>query len=383
MLYRSLDTKFATFATSEAISEHSFLQERARLGSNPGDKVIVSCARIFSSLAADHAGSSDSSSGDVSSFFTSLRKMKHEAQSKGKVVSTKPVENSKITDSEEKMQKTSYPSTTPLMTDLNALHAIASRKTTPLSLSDMYRYASIGSNQRLRNAQFLHRELPIRLAQRAVDLLTLPHGLSKTRHIRNVAHKYLVFLQQFQEFPCPQNDEEEMEFTNLLQGMVLDRVSIPHAIALGVKSLKDKRRESFDSNRLAEMEEALYRFFTARVGLRFLTEHHILCSSSPQADFLRKLHSCDFDDECTFGDQEDTDQFLGCIKKNCNPVEEVNRVVKQVTRQCKNSYGISPEVKVVDCTTGAEGRDFTYVPHHLRYMVAELLKNSCRATVRR
>lgn len=58
---------------------------------------------------------------------------------------------------------------------------LASQKTTPLSLQNMYRYASVGKPaQRLRNAQFLHRELPIRIAQRAVDLLTLPHGLNNT-----------------------------------------------------------------------------------------------------------------------------------------------------------------------------------------------------------
>ena len=46
------------------------------------------------------------------------------------------------------------------------------------------------------------------------------------------------------------------------------------AIARGLKSLKDDRKAPVDQRRLAEMEEALNRFFTARVGLRFLVEHH-------------------------------------------------------------------------------------------------------------
>ena len=52
------------------------------------------------------------------------------------------------------------------MTDAE-LRILASRKSTPLSLANMYRYASsdVHTGQRLRNAQFLRRELPIRLAQ--------------------------------------------------------------------------------------------------------------------------------------------------------------------------------------------------------------------------
>ena len=39
---------------------------------------------------------------------------------------------------------------------------------------------------RLANAQFLHRELPVRLSQRAVELMNLPHGLSDVPGIQQV-----------------------------------------------------------------------------------------------------------------------------------------------------------------------------------------------------
>ena len=46
--------------------------------------------------------------------------------------------------------------------NMEKLMGTASQKTTPLSLQNMYRYASVGKPaQRLRNAQFLHNELPI------------------------------------------------------------------------------------------------------------------------------------------------------------------------------------------------------------------------------
>ena len=87
---------------------------------------------------------------------------------------------------------------------MHALQELASRKPTPLRLADMYKYAAGGdANQRIYNAQFLHNELPIRIAQRAVDLLTLPHGLNETEPIRNVAHVYLRYLETFQRIPTP------------------------------------------------------------------------------------------------------------------------------------------------------------------------------------
>ncbi|EED95114.1 pyruvate dehydrogenase kinase, partial [Thalassiosira pseudonana CCMP1335] len=205
----------------------------------------------------------------------------------------------------------------------------------------------------LRNAQFLHRELPIRIAQRAIDLLTLPHGLNRTREVQSIANTYLQYLQQLRDFPVPTNQESEKEFTNALKSIILDRHSIPMAIARGLQSLKDERKAPVDARRLAEMEEALNRFFTARVGLRFLTEHHVLSGNDENSD------------------------ALGGIGANCDPVKEVKRTVARVTRLCRESYGIAPEIEVVDCTPDKDaGLNFTYVPHHLRYMLAELLKNS-------
>eukprot|EP00565_Helicotheca_tamesis_P000403 CAMPEP_0185741544 /NCGR_PEP_ID=MMETSP1171-20130828/39017_1 /TAXON_ID=374046 /ORGANISM="Helicotheca tamensis, Strain CCMP826" /LENGTH=468 /DNA_ID=CAMNT_0028413523 /DNA_START=429 /DNA_END=1835 /DNA_ORIENTATION=- len=235
--------------------------------------------------------------------------------------------------------------------------------------------------QRLRNAQFLHRELPIRLAQRAVDLLTLPHGLNKTSEVRGVANVYLSYVQKFFDRKQPQNEQEEQEFTNMLESLVLDQISIPLAIAGGVRTLKDVRREDLDVRRLQELEDALYRFFTARVGLRFLTEHHIL--SSP----YRKIASKEDELKRRIGsviDHDDNPEFLGCIQKDCDTVKEVKRVADKITRRCKECYGIAPEIEIIDTTDESNANlEFTYVPHHLRHMLAELLKNSCRATVTR
>lgn len=274
-----------------------------------------------------------------------------------------------------------------LKVDMEELQNLASMRCTPLSLKDMYKYAVDFSNseQRLRNAQFLHKELPIRIAQRAVDLLTLPHGLSEVLAIRQIAHVYLLYLEKFQELPVPTTPEEEDEFTEMLNSLVLDRSSIPISVAKGVDEWLQLYHDSLDGEaleqdeRLQEMEDALYRFFTARTGLRFLTEHHILSSHTKRDKFvsIRRAQSSFHNDEDLESD------FLGCIQTDCDPGKEVRKVAATIKRQTEEYYGLCPEIQIIDSSTRRKNdTKFTYVPHHLHYMVGELIKNSCRASVR-
>jgi len=260
--------------------------------------------------------------------------------------------------------------------DMVELKRLASLTPTPLRLGDMYKYAaSADRTQRLRNAQFLHRELPIRLAQRAYDLLALPHGLSEeSKTIRKVALMYIHYIQQYQAMPSPTNEEEEDQFTEMLHSMVLDRTSVPATMAKALHEwLADERKEDTVLDRQQEIEDALQRFFTARVGLRFLTEHHILSSPNPKLAGLRQMQT-----QCDLGVAKEQDR--GCIQHDCSPVLECQKVAQEVARQTHDCYGICPEIEIVD-RQSTEAQVFTYVPHHLHYMLAELLKNSCRASV--
>lgn len=263
------------------------------------------------------------------------------------------------------------------------LHQLSSRKSTPLSLSNMYRYASTSPDQRLRNAQFLHGELTIRVAQRAHELLHFPHGLSGNAAMEKVARTYLNFLSKLLSSKPPSNAEEERNFTQMLRRFVLNRAAIPVDIASGLDDYVTSSRsdnQRMDSTRLLDIEYALYRFFTGRVGLRFLMEHHILSDPSLQdVDLYRKQSYYTY-----IPQQDDVGSYIGCIQKNCNTIQEVQRVAAQVMQQSFEKFGITPNIEVVDASVKSKFRNraFTYVPHHLHYMVAELLKNSCQAVIR-
>jgi pyruvate dehydrogenase kinase 2/3/4 len=272
---------------------------------------------------------------------------------------------------------TLYP--TDLLTKLNIdkdnLHILALQRPTPLVLADMYKYASTENpQQRLWNAQFLHKELPIRIAQRAVDLMTLPHGLNEATTIRKVTEMYLIYLQKLLTIPKPTDVDQEMAFTALLQTFVLDRSTVPMSIARGVAAWQKARGDTSNQNqRDQEIEDALYRFFTARVGLRFLTEHHVLSSNYQESTVaLRRVTSM-------FPNDSDQD-YRGCIQTNCDLAKETKRVADLISEQTKQFYGMCPSIDIVNCLS-EKNLQFTYVPHHLHYMLAELLKNSCRSTV--
>jgi pyruvate dehydrogenase kinase 2/3/4 len=287
-----------------------------------------------------------------------------------------------VSEAKKELEKSAELEGLTLEVNMEELQRLAQLRCTPLKLRDMYKYAIDFNNQeqRLLNAQFLHKELPIRIAQRAVDLLTLPHGLSDALPIRQIAHVYLLYLEKFQEYSVPTTAEEEERFTDTLQSIFMDRSSIPIAIARGVDEwLKnDLREDILELDQLQEMEDALYRFFTARIGLRFLTEHHILSSASrASGSAVRDTLSTVLGDTI-----EDEKPFLGCIQTDCSPAKEVRKVAESVAIQTEEYYGICPEIQIVESTQNSDSK-FTYVPHHLHYMVGELLKNSCRATVRK
>ena len=79
----------------------------------------------------------------------------------------------------------------------------------------------------------------------------------------------------------------------------------------------------------------------------------------------------------------ENENIFGCIQTDCDPIREIENVVDTITLLTQDLFGVCPEIQIVDASQGEHDSKFTYVPHHLQYMVGELLKNSCRATVNR
>ena len=228
------------------------------------------------------------------------------------------------------------------------------RKATAVSLQDLYRYNLINQPaQRIRNAQFLHKEIPIRLAQRIEELSTLPFGLAAKKGVIEVREVFARGFDCLLTMNPPQTLEDDERFCLILKSILQDNSSVIKCMATGVLEVRLEMGSLLTPMRTSTLDAYLNRFFMARIGLRFLLEHHISA---------RKNH----------------EGFSGIIQSNCNPMIVAQNAADEAMQLCETHFGVSPLVRI---QSPNPAETFTYVPEHLHYIVSEVLKNALRATV--
>ena len=98
---------------------------------------------------------------------------------------------------------------------------------------------------------------------------------------------------------------------------------------------------------------ALDRFFTARIGLRFLMEHHIESrAAQPEG-------------------------WSGVIQADFDPTDVLRHAVDDATRLCEDEYGTAPRTivrmaAVEDAPCESRNSRLTYVPSHMHYICVEV-----------
>ncbi|KAM0954577.1 putative [Pyruvate dehydrogenase (acetyl-transferring)] kinase [Dioscorea sansibarensis] len=207
-----------------------------------------------------------------------------------------------------------------------------SMKPTGVSLRYMMEFGSRPTERNLlRSAQFLHKELPIRIARRAIELENLPFGLSEKPAVLKVRDWYLDSFRDLRSFP-----------------EVKDKA--------GVQQLKNDLSPSVVPTDLEEIHEFLDRFYMTRIGIRMLIGQHVA------------LHDPDPEPGC-----------VGQINTKMSPVKVAHAASEDARSICFREYGSAPEVSIY----GDPNFTFPYVPSHLHLMVFELVKNSLRAVQER
>lgn len=112
------------------------------------------------------------------------------------------------------------------------------------------KYLNVQANNKrtlLLAAQFLHEELPIRLARRVRELKKLPFGLGETDAIKEVRKLYEKSFFQIRRSPEPRTTETEEQFTQVLDKMMSEHNNVQATIARGLQELHnagDKRIRS-------------------------------------------------------------------------------------------------------------------------------------------
>lgn len=231
------------------------------------------------------------------------------------------------------------------------IHYLAQFRQRPLSLKQLFEFGSNPSPETLLiAAQFLHKELPVRLAHRTRELEKLPFGLSEMPSVRLVREMYRDSFRILFELPCPQNAEEEWRFTNVLRQIKQRHNNVVSIMAKGIQELK----QSLGGDTLnPTIQEFLDCFYMSRIGIRMLIGQHI------------ELH------------QGSRPGYVGLICERCSPAEVAEEAVANARNLCLQHYSVAPQVRLF----GKTDLTFTYVPSHLHHMLFELLKNSMRAIV--
>ena len=240
------------------------------------------------------------------------------------------------------------------------------RHAATVTLKEMHHFGAQSNNKRtlLLAAQFLHEELPIRLARRVRELKKLPFGLGETEAIKEVRKLYERSFFQVRRCPEPKTAGAEEQFTQVLDRMMSEHNNVQATIARGLQELHsagDKRIRSvagddiiIHANSPFDFGQFLDRFYLSRVGMRVLVGQHIM------------LH-------------HPQDGFIGIIQTECQPAFVCEHAISDAQQICEMSLGVAPSVKV----EGATDMRLPYIPEHLHYIFFELLKNSMRAVVER
>jgi pyruvate dehydrogenase kinase 2/3/4 len=220
-----------------------------------------------------------------------------------------------------------------------------------VTLKQLFDFALDASSENLlRGARFLHKELPVRLAHRIRELDSLPFGLSEMPSVILVKQMYVESFRDLVELPCPGTCQDEQRFTETLENIKERHNNVVSIMARGIQEL----RQTLGTDELnPEIRQFLDRFYMSRIGIRMLIGQHIAMHEGSRPG------------------------YAGLICEKCSPAAVVKEAIGNAQNLCLLHYTVAPEVGVF----GKVDLAFTYVPSHLHHMLFELLKNSMRAVV--
>lgn len=227
---------------------------------------------------------------------------------------------------------------------IEAAGAKNSVRLTPSSL--LYAGKSADGNHILRSAQYLHKELPVRVAHRVLGFRQLPFIVGCNPTILSVHELYIRAFNILSEFPPIVDFTSEQQYSQLLRTLLDAHKDVVTHLAAGFKECKKHMKNT------EEVQHFLDRTLTSRMGIRLLTEHHIA------------LH-------------EEQPNFVGIINVDMSLRKQLEKWSEYTKRVCEHRYGRAPRVII----NGHLNAHFAYLEQPLSYILSEVLKNAMRATL--
>lgn len=204
-------------------------------------------------------------------------------------------------------------------------------------------------------ACFLHRELPIRLAHRAVQLES-NELLRNAPHVRLVCSQYKVSFAQLRDLPVPTTVEKEQQFATALTNIYERHSTTLIHMAKGAHEIRTVlKHNNVQFAESVELQELLDDFYMSRIGIRILIGQYLAIREPPTSP-----------------------DMIGLVSSSANVKQIAQEAVESASYICSRVHGDAPSV-----IFQGSGQDlsFPYIPSHINYILLELLKNSMRATV--
>lgn len=229
------------------------------------------------------------------------------------------------------------------------LQEFASKQQSPLTMKAALDYQS----SVLQMAQFLHEELPIRLARRVIELESLPYNLSDMPSVLRVHEWYESSFRQMRTSKRPETRKDTGNFQFLLENVLTKHNDVVPTMARGIMELKKTMpQDQSIIDTCPFLQDFLDRFFMARIGLRVIISHFTsLCEKNRSPS------------------------FIGILEKDCRVASVVEHAAEDASMICQRVYGLAPPVEFY----GKTDLSITYIPDHIHHITFELLKNSMRA----
>ena len=230
------------------------------------------------------------------------------------------------------------------MSLLNLISKIGSRSITPLSLKYMCRQSkNITPKKLINHANFLHKELPIRLAQRVIDLYKLPYGLPKIGSTKKVIDLYVSSFSKIHNFKKIKTVEEMQNFTKLIKNIKENHKNLEFDISRSIQFIS---QDGIIDNDL--LTKQLNNFFTSRISIRTLISEFVSLSEEQKS-----------------------------VIEPVNIYNLLSDVSYDAKWLCEQEYAYSPKI----CIYGDKDYTISYIPNQLYFIFLEICKNSLKATV--
>lgn len=234
---------------------------------------------------------------------------------------------------------------------MQEISAFAPMQPRPLSMQEVLEMLD---PQRI--AKFLHVEVPIRYAERIRWIQDIPDWES----VPDLVKVYDIHVQTFRELRLVERQPKLDQFTAAVQRAVHSQQAVRQALARGMHSLHTERGPDYGSS---FADPWLDKFLLNSIGTDMLLSQYLACVSMGGQ-----------------GERPTRGVFSGgIIDPDCD-VAQICRDTAVLVQEITEEYtGRCPLIRVEVYQESGIPR-FSYIPGFLKFIITELLKNSCRAT---